>query len=57
MTQMNLEDAFKNIDTLIANSRLNRQEHVTLQQSLQMLYTKAKDNEAAPEGEPDATAN
>ena len=38
---MNTEIAVKNIDNLIASARLTRQEHVTLQQCLAFLHSKA----------------
>lgn len=51
---MTLEQARNNIDGLIANSRLTRQEHVVLQQSLEMLYSAAKENQESKEENKDA---
>jgi len=42
---MTLEQAKNNIDALIANSRMTRQEHVTLQQSLGLLFDGAKEKQ------------
>lgn len=40
---MKIEEAVQNIDGLIANSRLTRQEHIMLQGSLKFLEMRAKD--------------
>lgn len=42
---MTPEQAFKNIDSLIASSRLTRQEHIVLEQSLQLLYKPVEQKE------------
>jgi hypothetical protein len=39
---MTPEQAVQNIDSLIATSRLTRQEHIILEQSLKLLYETAK---------------
>ncbi len=39
---MNTEQAVQNIDMLMAGSRLTRQDHVNLQQSLELLKSKAQ---------------
>ena len=48
-SKMTLEQALQNLDNLLANSRLTRQEHAILQTSLQLLYEGAKKNEPKPE--------
>lgn len=42
---MNPDDAFKNLDNLISMSRLTRQEHTVLEQSLKTLYNEAKEHQ------------
>jgi len=39
---MNIEQAVQNIDILIQNTRMTRQEHVELQGNLQFLVARAK---------------
>ena len=39
---MDIQTAVQNLDNLIATSRLTRQDHVALQQSLQYLEAEAK---------------
>lgn len=42
---MKLEEAKNVLDSLVAQSRLTRQEHIVLQEALNTLYSHAKDNE------------
>jgi hypothetical protein len=39
---MTREEAMKNLDSLIASSRLTRQEHLILETSLKLLYEAVK---------------
>ena len=39
---MNTEASVKNLDTMIAQSRMTRQDHVALQESLEFLKLKAE---------------
>lgn len=41
MNMLSTKDAAQNIDNLIAASRMTRQEHIALQQSLELLRMKA----------------
>ena len=41
MNEMTTEQAVQNLDNLIAVTRMNRQEHVGMQQSLELLKRKA----------------
>ena len=43
MSMMSTKEAAQNLDNLIATSRMTRQEHVGMQQSLELLKTKALD--------------
>lgn len=42
---MTIQEAVQNIDSLIANSRLTRQEHAVLQGNLKFLEIRAEDAE------------
>jgi len=42
---MTVDQAYQVLDRVIASLQLNRQEHSTLQQALQLLLTTAKDSQ------------
>jgi hypothetical protein len=39
---MNLDQAIKNIDTVLQNTRMTRQEHIELDSNLKLLVARAK---------------
>jgi len=46
---MNIDQAHKILDEVIAGLQLNRRDHYTLQQALQLLYATAKNNQEVRE--------
>jgi len=42
MTQLTVDEALKNIDIIVANARMNRQEHDALRQSVILVAQRCK---------------
>jgi hypothetical protein len=42
MTQLTVDEALKNIDIIVANARMNRQEHDALRQSVMLVANRCK---------------
>lgn len=49
MNSLSIEQAAQNIDSLISSSRMTRQEHIVMQQSLELLRSKASAPDAKTE--------
>ena len=47
---MTIDQAHKVLDNVIANLQMTRQDHMALQQALNLLYAKAKDNKEEADG-------
>ena len=50
---MTIQEALNNVNLVVMNARLTRQEHAVLVESLQLLENKCKETDAKPKDEPE----